>query len=477
MTVAGIIVLLIAVAVVFANVYDFNKFKPRIEQAATDATGLPFSIRGDIGVKFLPGPAVSLKDVHYGKEDAKVLEAKEINASVEILPLLRRKVEVGKFEIVRPLINVVRDKNGRYNFEGKKKGAGAGAKEAAAAPAVLVGRIEISHGDLNYLDRASDAKVAVKDFGLSVRDLYLDRAAKDMAKAVSLTGSFDAATLRARGYTITDFEMRYRLADGVLSIGRIGMKLFGGEASGSAKIDLTKKRPETELVQEARGIDLAELAKQTSGKEIMTGKVAVKANLNMTGLSGREIKRSLSGDFSVRGGDLTLKGADIDSSVKNIEETGKLDFLDVGSIFVLGPFGPLITKSADVAVAYGTLGGGKESSIEELVFDWDIKDGIATTRDAAFSTQENRLAFDGQLDLVNDRFADLTAAVLDARGCATFKQTIIGPFSKPTVKKEGVVKSLLKPLGSILGTAKEAVGGSGECTTPFYKGEVEHPVP
>jgi AsmA protein len=118
---------------------------------------------------------------------------------------------------------------------------------------------------------------------------------------------------------------------------------------------------------------------------------------------------------------------------------------------------------------------GGESLITEYVFDWRIDDGVATAKDVAFATRENRMAFDGRLDIANERFADLTGAVLTPGGCAKYTQTIVGPFNKPRVKAEGVVKSIVKPLSSLLGKAKDVVT-VGECR-PFYTGSVEHPAP
>jgi uncharacterized protein involved in outer membrane biogenesis len=472
---AGLVVLVVAGAVIFANVYDFNKFKPRIEEAALEATGLPFSIKGDIGVKFLPGPAVSLKDIHFGKEKAEVLAAEEVNASVSLLPLLEKKVEVGTVRIVKPQISIVRDKRGRYNFPtGKPSGKKVG--EKTAAPAVLVGKIVLSHGDLDYLDKASKTEATLWDFNLKIKDLSFNQAAGEIFKALSFNGTFDAAGLTAQNYNVSDIDVRYRLQGGVLDINPVAMKLYDGQAKGSCIIDFTKKRPKINIVKDVKGIDFGKLTKEVKGKEIIKGKADIKAKLTMRGLSGNDIRRSITGDISMRGGDMVFYGADLDATLSKLEQSGEFNLFDVGSLFVLGPFGPLLTKSADMAeMAVGGVARGEENTIEKLVFDWDVKDGIATTRDTAFSTPQNRMAFQGQLDFVNERFLGLTAGVLDAQGCATFKQTIVGPFSKPTVKKEGIIKSILKPLTSLFGKAKEPVAPSRSECTPFYEGSVEHP--
>jgi AsmA protein len=470
--VVGILALAIVGAIIFAGVYDFNKFKPRIEEAATEATGLPLKIAGDIGIKILPMPAVSVKDVRFGKEKSEVVTAAEINASVSLLPLLRKKIEVGKVEVVKPAVSIVRYKNGRYNFEGKrKKKPTRKEKEAAAAPAVLVGKVVVSNGDLSYQDKSSDTKVYLNNFNLKVKDLSIDPTAADIMKAVSLNGTFDASALKAKEYTVSDIDMRYRLKGGVLDVKPMTMEVFDGKSEGSLSIDFTKKKPRTDVAQNIKGLDLGMLVKQTSGKETLKGKANITAKLTMRGLSGGEIRRSIGGDVSMRGGDMVFYGVNLDDTLSKLQKSGKFNLMDFGSIFLLGPFGPLMTKSAGMAgVAVGGVDKGEQSAIKKLVFDWDVKDGIATTRDAAFSTPQNRLAFRGKLDFVNERFVDLTAGVLNPEGCTTFEQTLVGPFSKPKIKKEGIVKSIFKPFASLFGGGKSA-----ECKEPFYKGEVEHP--
>ncbi len=219
------------------------------------------------------------------------------------------------------------------------------------------------------------------------------------------------------------------------------------------------------------------LVKQASGKETLKGKADIRAKLTIQGLSGGEIRRSVSGDVSMRGVDMVVYGANLDKTLSKLQRSGKFNLLDFGSIFVLGPFGPLMTKSADMAgVAVGGVAKEEQSAIKRLVFEWEIKNGIATARDAAFATPKNRVAFKGRLDFVNEQFVDFTAGVLDTQGCSTFEQTLVGPFSKPKIKKEGIVKSILKPFASLLGSAKDAVAPSeSKCKNPFYTGEVEHP--
>jgi hypothetical protein len=47
----------------------------------------------------------------------------------------------------------------------------------------------------------------------------------------------------------------------------------------------------------------------------------------------------------------------------------------------------------------------------------------------------------------------------------------VGPFDKPTVKKSGIVKSVLKPVAKLFGS----VVPKEESCKPFYQGSIAHP--
>ena len=79
----------------------------------------------------------------------------------------------------------------------------------------------------------------------------------------------------------------------------------------------------------------------------------------------------------------------------------------------------------------------------------------------------------GGLNFINERFVDVTVAVLDKRGCAVYSEKVQGPFRKPQIEKESVLKSIA---GSVLNPLKHAWKLiQGEKCTVFYSGSVAQP--
>jgi hypothetical protein len=119
-----------------------------------------------------------------------------------------------------------------------------------------------------------------------------------------------------------------------------------------------------------------------------------------------------------------FKAGDLDREFARFEASQAFDLLDVGAVFFAGPFGLLVTKGYDFStIARGTEGSG---DIRTLVSDWKVEGGVARAQDVAMATNENRIALQGGLDLVNDRFDDVTIALIDAKGCVKVRQRLRG---------------------------------------------------
>jgi AsmA protein len=195
------------------------------------------------------------------------------------------------------------------------------------------------------------------------------------------------------------------------------------------------------------------------------------ANLTMQGKTMDEMKRSAAGDVLLRGGNLTLEGRDLDQEFSRFESSQNFNLVDVGAFFFAGPLGLAVTKGYNFASILQ--GSGGSSTIRVLVSNWRVEHGVAEAQDVAMATKENRIALKGKLDFVNDRFDDVTIALIDAKGCAKVRQRISGPFQKPVVERPNVFKSLAGPALKLLKKGRDLFPG-GECEV-FYTGPVKAP--
>jgi hypothetical protein len=194
-------------------------------------------------------------------------------------------------------------------------------------------------------------------------------------------------------------------------------------------------------------------------------------NLTMQGRTADEMKRTADGTFTLRGENLTLVGRDLDLELSRYASSQNFSLVDMGAIFLAGPVGLAVTKGYDFARVFQ--GSGGTSTIRMFVSDWKVDHGVAQVRDAAMATKENRLAFKGKLDFVNERFDGVTMALVDAKGCAMVQQKISGTFLEPVVEQPNVLKALAGPALKMFKKARDIFPG-GECEV-FYAGSVAAP--
>jgi len=116
---------------------------------------------------------------------------------------------------------------------------------------------------------------------------------------------------------------------------------------------------------------------------------------------------------------------------------------------------------------------GGETRITRLVSDWTLSGGVAEARDVAFATRKNRIALKVKLDIANGRFAGVTVASLDEKGCAKLRQGINGPFKDSTLDKVSTRQSAAAPILGLFAETKSLLT-RGACE-PFYTGAVAHP--
>ena len=153
-------------------------------------------------------------------------------------------------------------------------------------------------------------------------------------------------------------------------------------------------------------------------------------------------------------------------------QSQRFNLVDLGAFMVLGPLGPVLTRSYDFSrLVYSAQGGSSE--IRQLVSLWEIDAGRAVARDVALATGKSRIAMKGEVDIGTRSFRKLAVAVIDANGCALVRQEINGSFDNPQVEKPSFIESAAGPIINIFkGTAKLITGEKCEV---FYNCSVAAP--
>ena len=125
------------------------------------------------------------EDPDYGVEN--FVQARDLQVNLKLWPMLRREVEIKRLILHEPVIRIVRNPAGDFNFstvgtsreqkerERKERRRNVGEDKQRSAPSLLIAAIDISGGDLQYIDQADGTDLQLRQLDLQVDELEFDR--------------------------------------------------------------------------------------------------------------------------------------------------------------------------------------------------------------------------------------------------------------------------------------------------------------
>lgn len=156
---------------------------PPVAARVKALTGRELTVTGDARVALALPPRVILGDIRLGNaawaSAPEMVEAKRLELTIELLPLLSGRIELSRIALDGPRIAFERDAAGRANwqFEGTATPPAVARAPAPMLPAaVAVGNVTIRDGVITYRDGAkpSMTTVAVRELDLHTRALSGD---------------------------------------------------------------------------------------------------------------------------------------------------------------------------------------------------------------------------------------------------------------------------------------------------------------
>ena len=191
--VAGAIVV-ITVVVGFLLLLNINSLIARnkgyLIAQAEDALGRKVSV-GEVQATLWSGLGARIADFTMRDDPAyssgEFVRAKDLQVNLRFWPLLRKEVQVKRVILHDPVIQIVRNAAGKFNFstigKGAKEKKETPAKQKREAPAKepgqpgwLVSLVDLSGGDIHYLDRKDGTDLRLQQIDLKVEDFDFNRA-------------------------------------------------------------------------------------------------------------------------------------------------------------------------------------------------------------------------------------------------------------------------------------------------------------
>jgi AsmA protein len=420
-----------------------------------------------MGLSFFPF-GISAKDVHVTNRGDEILSLESLKLGVKLMPLLKKQLEVTNCVLVKPVLNIVKNSEGKFNFEDLEKKSTKGHPGTAFS----LNDFKLSKGAIVYFNKKIGVKAELKEISLVVRDIALEDTSENIIKNISFTGNVDCKEVLYNNLRVENFKAPIKANKGVFSLKPLTMDFFGGKGEGDVTIDESASDSVYGTNLKVSKLDFEKVEEYFGAKKVIGGKADFSASLTVNEGGHRNLMSSLDGTFALQGDNLVTYTMDLDKVLSKYETSQQFDLFDLGAFLIVGPLGPIALRGYRYGdVYYHTQGG--EGAITRFVSHWKIKNGEADATDCALATHHNRIALKGKLNLVNERFDNVTVAILDEKGCARFKQNISGTFASPSVGAVSAVESFAGPIFDLYRKAKRIVQ-AGKCEV-FYNGSVQQP--
>jgi AsmA protein len=244
-----------------------------------------------------------------------------------------------------------------------------------------------------------------------------------------LDGAIKIGELKAHGAKIQDLYLNILGKNGLFQLDPLSLKLYDGDVSSKAGLDVRKDIPKSHMVLKAKGIKANPLLKDVLNKDILEGTVKASLDIAMAGDDAKKIKSTLNGK-----GDLFFK----DGAIKGIDLAG-------------------MVRNAQAAFGLAKRGGGKpRTDFAELHLPFTMTRGIFKTPNATLKSPILRVLAAGKANLVKEtldfRIEPKFVATIKGQGDTkeragiTVPVLVTGTFSSPTFRPDlqSMIKDRLK---------------------------------
>ena len=174
---AGLVVVVVAAVAIFAMTFDPNRYKGDIQRIVKERTGRTLELKGPLELAFWPSLGAKVSGVVLSEHGTAqpFVSLESAHASVALLALLRGAVIVDRVRLSGLRAQIVKDKDGRFNFQdlieqaGEKPAAKAEKKAPDSSKGTVafdIAGVTIERAALSYHDLASGQEIALNDLKL-----------------------------------------------------------------------------------------------------------------------------------------------------------------------------------------------------------------------------------------------------------------------------------------------------------------------
>jgi AsmA protein len=234
----ALVILLAAIVFLAPNLIPAETYKGALETEASKALGRSVTVGDDISFKFFPKSAFSVDELVIanapGFEGPHLAKVRRADIGVRLLPLFSKRVEITRFVLTEPDLNLEKAASGAVNWNLASANAPA---EGGAAPAlneISLGDVRVNKGRATFTDEAAKKTYTADAIEMTAK-------LESLAEPFELDGTMNfqgaPSTVKIVMTTLADVlakkesNLKLDLAIGGSTIGA-DLKLAGGDALG-----------------------------------------------------------------------------------------------------------------------------------------------------------------------------------------------------------------------------------------------------
>jgi uncharacterized protein involved in outer membrane biogenesis len=307
---------------------NVDRYRGEVISYLKQKTGKQIEI-GRLSVSFFP---LSIQVDAFGVKNPPlfprgyVVHVARIDAGLDGTALLHRQVVIKSLVLDNPVIHLISDPDGPWNFENPQ------AKSSQKFfPLEPIGNVQIKHGEViasNLLPSDAPGPILFEahDISSDLANVNLEAIINPSSSSVDALGTLKAGRLRFGSIHAANVNAKLRLESRQIVVSKITAEMYGGGVNGEFVFKLSGKSPSFATKAQVHGIEMAHLlAAFGNARDVMTGKMA--GDLTLVG----EIEHSAHPLAGMRGvGHVTVRDGEVPSLELNANLMKLMHFNDLG---------------------------------------------------------------------------------------------------------------------------------------------------
>ena len=321
-------ILVAALILVLPALINVDSYRSQVISYLEKKTGKQVEV-GRLTLTFVP---LSIRVDGFGVKNSKlfppgyIVQVARIDAGLDAAALLHREVIIKSLVLENPVIHLISDPDGPWNFENPQVNSSQNPFPLGAIANVKINKGEVIASNLLPSDAQGPVFFEAHEISSDLANVNLEAIINPSSSSVDAQGILKAGRLRFGSVHSTNLNAKVRLETRQVIFSNVTAEMYGGGVNGELVFKLSGKTPSFAAKAQAHGIEMAHLlAAFGNARGTMTGKMA--GDLTLVG----DIEHSSHPLAGLRGvGHVTVRNGEVPSLELNANLMRLMHFNDLG---------------------------------------------------------------------------------------------------------------------------------------------------